>query len=103
MAVRRRRRNRARRFIAPVATMVLLSYFGFHALNGKHGLRAQIVMTAKEKTLRTTLAARTAKREALEQRLALLQDGSMHRDMIDEFARRQLNMTQTRDVVFLVD
>jgi cell division protein FtsB len=37
----------------------------------------------------------------LEARVALLQEGSMERDMLDEHARRSLNRAHTDEVVIL--
>ena len=103
MSVRRRRRNPLTRFIAPVATIAMLSYFGFHALNGQHGLRAQIVMTQKEADLRATLAERKQARAELQRQLALLQDGTMNRDMVDEHARRELNLLRSDEMVIFIN
>lgn len=103
MSVRRRRRNPLTRFIAPVATIAMLSYFGFHALNGQYGLRAQMVLSQTESDLRLILAERKETRAKLESQLALLQDGTMNRDMVDEHARRELNLLRNEEMVIFFD
>jgi cell division protein FtsB len=103
MSVRRRRRSPFRRFIAPVATLAILAYFTFHAFNGQYGLHAQIVMAQKEVELRAQLDTLRATREDLERRIALLQDGNLNRDMVDEHARRQLNLARSDEMVIFID
>ncbi len=47
------------------------------------------------------LASLTRERESLERQIALLQDGSIERDMLDEQARLQLNYSSKRDLSIL--
>ena len=103
MPVRRRKRNPLTRFITPVATMMLLGYFGFHALNGSHGLRAQVGMNARAAVLSEELHDVRARREAIERRLFLLADGSMDRDMVDEQIRYRLAMARADEIIVQLD
>lgn len=98
----RQYRNRKRvRLIVPALAALFLAYFGFHVVNGSFGLRAKDVFEAEKIKLETTLVAETARREALERRIALLRDGSIERDMLDEQVRRALNYSGPNDVVIL--
>jgi cell division protein FtsB len=51
--------------------------------------------------LRSELAQLEAERFALEKKTAMLRDGSLERDMIDEQARRLLGVTRSREIVIL--
>lgn len=102
MAVRKRKKRSLSRFIAPLATMVILGYFGFHAFNGQYGIRAQLAMEVRLDELEKKLAARTAVRDHLEARVAMLSDGTMEKDMVDQYVRAQLNMVREDEIVLLM-
>ena len=99
--VRKRRRTSLARFIAPVMTLVILGYFGYHAMNGHYGIRAQVVMQKKLVALEGELLERTAVREKLEARVKMVRDGSMEKDMVDEQIRRQLNMLREDEIALI--
>ncbi|MEE9374773.1 MAG: septum formation initiator family protein [Rhizobiaceae bacterium] len=99
MAYRSRRRRSLTRFIAPLASLMILGYFGFHALNGQYGIRAHLAIEAQTIKLEGRLAERTAVRQDLETRVALLREGSMEKDMVDEYVRAQLNMVRSDEIV----
>ena len=99
--VRSRKRNPLSRFIAPVMTLVILGYFGYHAMNGHYGIRAQVAMQKKLVKLEGELAARTAVREKLEARVRMVRDGSMEKDMMDEQIRAKLNMLREDEVAII--
>ena len=101
MAIRRRKRNPLTRFIAPLATLMILGYFGFHAFNGQYGIRANLAMQAHKKVLEEKLTERTAVREKLEARVALLREGTMEKDMVDQYVRAQLNMVREDEIVLM--
>lgn len=98
----RQYRNRRRvRLIMPALTALFLAYFGFHVVNGSFGLRANETFEAEKARLESTLIAERGEREALERRIALLRDGSIERDMLDEQVRRSLNYVGPNDLVIL--
>jgi len=101
MSVRRRKSRSLTRFIAPLATLLILGYFGFHAFNGHYGVRARIAVEQQIAGLEKELAERTAAREKLERRVKLIRDGSLEKDMVDEQVRRQLNMVRPHEIVLL--
>ena len=101
MSIRRNHRFSFMRFVAPLATMLLLGYFGFHAFNGHYGVRAHLVMQSRIEMLESRLAERTKQRKLLESRVALLDEGSMERDTVDEHIRRQLNMARNDEIVLI--
>ncbi len=101
MTVRSRKRRSLTRFIAPLMTMMLLGYFGFHAFNGQYGSRAHLAMQILIVDLQEKLEERTAIREKLEARVALLREGSLEKDMVDQFARQQLNLLRVDEIVLM--
>ena len=103
MAIRSRKRTSIARFIAPLASFVILGYFGFHAFNGQYGIRANLVMQQRIGDLEAKLNQRTLAREKLEARVALLREGSIEKDMVDQYVRSQLNMARPDEIVLFVD
>ena len=85
----------------PVLTALFLGYFGFHVVHGSYGLRAKDAFEAEKAKLAETLKGKREYRESLERRIALLRDGSIERDMLDEQVRRALNYAGPNDVVVL--
>ncbi len=102
MAIRSRRRLTLSRFIAPLATLLILGYFGFHSLNGQYGIRAHLAMQAKTVRLEAKLVERSNVRKKLESRVALLREGSMEKDMVDQYVRAQLNMVREDEIVLMM-
>ncbi|MEL6966952.1 MAG: septum formation initiator family protein [Pseudomonadota bacterium] len=101
MAVRRRRSKNFARFITPIATLLILGYFGFHAFNGHYGVRARIAMEQQIAVLEQEKADKTKLRLELENRVKLIRDGSLERDMVDEQVRAQLGMAKPDEIVIL--
>ena len=101
MWTRHRKRRKLGRLIVPVISAMVLSYFGYHSIHGGFGLKAQERMLVERADLETRLVAVRAEREELEKRVALLKDGSIERDMLDEQARRALNLARPDDLVIL--
>jgi cell division protein FtsB len=101
MWTRQRRHNSLPRLILPVSTALFLSYFGYHALYGGNGLYSKHIVEQQTRELQAKLDALTAQRAALQQQVALLSDGTVEKDMLDEQARRALNMAQPGELVIL--
>ena len=101
MWTRQRRQNSAPRLILPVLTALFLTYFGYHALYGGNGLYSKHIVEEQTKELQAKLDVLTDKREELQQEVALLSDGTVEKDMLDEQARRALNMAQPDELIIL--
>ena len=101
MWTRQRRHNSLPRLILPVSTAVFLTYFGYHALYGGNGLYSKHIVEAQTRELQAKLDGVSARRTALQQQVALLSDGTVEKDMLDEQARRALNMAQPGELVIL--
>ena len=102
MVLRRKKRRTLARFIAPLATLVIVGYFGFHAFNGQYGIRANLAMQKRMVELKGELAGLTKQRQTLEERVKLLRDGSMEKDMVDQHVRSQLNMVREDEIVLFI-
>ncbi len=80
---------------------MFLSYFGYHALYGGNGLYSKHIVEEQINDLQAKHEALRAAREALQKEVALLSDGTVEKDMLDEQARRALNVAQPGELVIL--
>ncbi|MFZ2102797.1 MAG: septum formation initiator family protein [Oricola sp.] len=101
MWTRQRRRSPYRHLVLPILTSGVLAYFGHHAITGSLGLASSQQYEAEIAALQSELDALETKRAALERKTAMLRDGSLERDMIDEQARRLLGVTRANEIVIL--
>jgi cell division protein FtsB len=101
MWTRQHRQRNLGRLILPVITIAFLSYFGFHAWHGDYGINAKYALEERTAGLQTQLDTVRSQRVALETRVRLLRDGSIEKDMLDEQARRALNLSHTDELVIL--
>ncbi|WP_173931742.1 septum formation initiator family protein [Chelativorans sp. Marseille-P2723] len=99
MWTRHHKRRNTGRLITPVIAAVVLSYFGFHAYQGDYGLKAKERLSEKIVVLETELATLERTRGRLEERLSLINDGTLERDMLDEQIRRSLNLVQENEIL----
>ena len=96
-----------RRKIAPGQNFVLLiclflmSYFAYHAIKGKHGLEARSSLYSQALSLEHKLAGLEAAQFRLERNIALMSDGSIDHDMLEEKARELLNFSRPDDIIIL--
>ncbi|MAY61446.1 MAG: cell division protein [Rhizobiales bacterium] len=103
MRTKFRKRKAYGRLVVPFLSLICFSYFGFHALHGTFGLESASHLEVRRAELAAELAALEAEREALEKRVALMSDGSMEADMLDERARYMLNVARPDEVVYFID
>ena len=89
--------------IRPLALMLFVFYFGYHALHGERGLYA--LVRERRELAELTHEYNTAKqdREKLELRVSHLRDGSVDKDLLDEQMRRMLGVMDKNEVVVLLD
>jgi cell division protein FtsB len=87
------------RFVLPLITVAFLSYFGYHSLNGDLGLVATETFERQRLERLSSLQNLTEKRQGLERQVQLLSDGSLEKDMLDEIARYQLNVSRQDEIV----
>ncbi|WP_412058476.1 FtsB family cell division protein [Bartonella sp. DGB2] len=90
------------RFILPILTLGVVSYFGYHIYHGEYGLYAQQKIENHISHLQAELGQLHEKRQAIEKRVALLRDGQIEKDMLDEYARRNLNLSLPNERTILI-
>lgn len=100
---RHHRQRNTGRLIVPVITAAFLSYFGFHAYHGEYGIYSKYQTEDRIVEAKKRLDATTLERKELEQRVQLLHDGTIEKDMLDEYARRTLGYTRADEVTIMID
>lgn len=96
-------RGFARALCGPLVVAFILSYFGYHIVQGDRGLLAmweleQRIEAAQQEKLRTQTV-----RANWEQKVALMAPTQVDRDMLEEQARRLLNFGYKDEIVILFD
>ena len=95
-------KRKARAVLSTGLWAVLMAYFGYHAVQGEHGLLARNALSAQVAEARTTLADLQAERQRLEAAVGLMAPDAVDRDMLDERARAMLNYAHPNDVVIFL-
>ena len=91
------------RLIIPAVSALFLAYFGFHAYHGEFGIFSKYQLEARAAELNIELAKAKAQRVELERRVQLLHDGTLEKDMLDEQARRALNLSHADEITIMLD
>ena len=86
----------------PALCAVVLTYFGFHAYHGEYGINSKYKLQARTAELQAQLDAVSERRIELERRVQLLHDGTLEKDMLDEQARRALNVAHPDEVIVMI-
>lgn len=102
MWTRQHKQRNTGRLIVPLLCAAFLAYFGFHAYHGEFGIYSKYRLQTQAAELEAQLASIKARRVEMEQRVQLLHDGSMEKDMLDEQARRALNLSLPDEVIVMV-
>ena len=102
MWTRQHKQTNAGRLIVPSLCALFLSYFGYHAYHGAFGINSKAKLQAQVAGLQEQLASVKARRMEIEQRVRPLHDGSLEKDMLDEQARRTLNVTSADELVIML-
>ena len=103
MWTKQKRKSIRGRFVLPILTAAFLSYFGFHAYHGEFGINSKYVIEARAAVLQADLEQIRAKRVEMERRVQLLHDGSIEKDMLDEQARRALDLSRSDEITIMRD
>ena len=101
MATRQRRKSRVRPLLVPATCLLLLGYFGYHAVEGDYGYHALQKLNARKIHLGDELAHLKNERRALDRRVALMRPESLDPDIIEERARLTLGVVHIGDIVIL--
>ena len=87
------------RLVTPVLAAAFLSYFGYHVVNGDLGLEAAKRFEQRRIERLAELEVLVKQRKELEREVALMSDGSLEKDILDEKARYALNVSRTDEIV----
>jgi len=85
--------------LAPALGACLVAYFGYHAVQGDHGLIARNNLAVQVEEARATLKGLERERTSMEERAALIDPQHVDLDMLDERARVMLNYANPDEVV----
>jgi cell division protein FtsB len=99
MWTKHHKKRKLGRFVMPLIAVAFLSYFGYHSIHGEFGLKATEKFDRQRVERQARLDQLTEQRKTLEKEVALLSDGSLERDMLDEKARFALNMSRADEIV----
>jgi cell division protein FtsB len=102
MVVRTRIRALLRQLALLVGAAAAITYFGFHAFGGDHGIMAQRHYDEQKEQLSNELDQLQRERRGLERRIALLKADSIDPDVLEEKSREMLGLTNRDDVVVLL-
>ncbi len=94
-------RNRARFVVGPVLGVCAVGYFAYHVVHGDRGLIAWWNFKQRVATAKQALAQSQEERGRLENRVRLLNPGSLDPDMLEERARVMLNYGHADELVIL--
>ncbi len=102
MWTRQHKQRNTGRLIVPMISALFLAYFGFHAYHGEFGIYSKYQLEARAAELRQRLDTLRGQRMQLEHRVKLLHDGTLEKDMLDEQARRALNLSQSDEITIML-
>ncbi|MTJ84036.1 MAG: septum formation initiator family protein [Telmatospirillum sp.] len=94
-------RRRARHVIGPFIGLTAVVYFAYHTVQGDRGLLAWWRLTQEIKQAEETLAQLEETRDNLDHRAQLLRPEHLDADMLEERARKMLNMGRDDEVIIL--
>ena len=94
-------RARARYVLGPLLGVLAVGYFAFHVVHGDRGLIAWWNFKQRVAAAKAALEGSRAERELLENRVRLLNPGSLDPDMLEERALLMLNFGHYDDNVIL--
>ena len=103
MWTRHHKNRNTGKLIVPVISVLFLAYFGFHAYHGEFGIYSKYQLEARAAELNAELAGIRAARLQMERRVQLLHDGTLEKDMLDEQARRALNLSHADEITIMLD
>ncbi|MHC5306873.1 FtsB family cell division protein [Bartonella sp. LJL80] len=101
MWTKQKRRSIKGRFVLPLMTIGVLGYFGYHIYHGEYGLYSRVKVEQHIDSLNAELTKLETERLGIEKKVALLKDGHIERDMLDEYARKNLNLSKPNELVIL--
>lgn len=102
MWTRQHKQTNTGRLIIPSLCVAFLAYFGFHAYHGEFGIYSKYRLEARTVDLQARLDSIKARRVDLERRVQLMHDGTLEKDMLDEQARKALNLSHADEITIML-
>ncbi|MDG4884642.1 septum formation initiator family protein [Mesorhizobium sp. WSM4884] len=102
MWTRQHKQRNTGRLIIPSLCVLFLAYFGFHAYHGEFGIYSKYRLQAQAAELQAQLDTVKARRVDLERRVQLMHEGTLEKDMLDEQARKALNLSQPDEIIIML-
>lgn len=102
MWTRQHKQTNTGRLIVPAISALFLAYFGFHAYHGEFGIYSKYQFEARAAELQARLDVIQGQRIELERRVQLLHDGTLEKDMLDEQARKALNLSHADEITIML-
>ncbi|MCF6321065.1 MAG: septum formation initiator family protein [Rhizobiaceae bacterium] len=99
MATRQKFNSRFTGLAIPIVCLIILGYFGFSAFQGNLGVKSRSMMDRQSLDLQFDLTRLRQERMELQRRVALLRDGLVEKDMLDQQARYMLNLAKANELV----
>ena len=96
-------RRRLRHAAVPVICACAVVYFGYHAIQGDHGLITYFRYGQYIGTLQSEYDRTVSERESLEHRVSLLRSNSLDPDLLEERAMDVLGFAHPNDRVIYLD
>ncbi|TIL67721.1 FtsB family cell division protein [Mesorhizobium sp.] len=102
MWTRQHKQRNTGRLIIPSLCVAFLAYFGFHAYHGEFGIYSKYRLQAEAVDLQGKLDAVKARRLDLQRRVQLMHQGTLEKDMLDEQARKALNVSHADEITIML-
>ncbi|WP_336294156.1 FtsB family cell division protein [Bartonella sp. CB169] len=102
MWTKQKRRSIRMRFVLPFITVGVLSYFSYHIYHGEYGLYSLIEVNRHIVELEEELHKVESEKIFIEKRIALLRNGHIEKDMLDEYVRGSLNFSKPNELTILI-
>lgn len=101
--IRTREPLRLRHALLPLVCLIVIGYFAYHAVYGRHGFINWLAIQNQVDTKEQQLADLRATRQRLDRQVSLLRPESVDPDLLDERARATLGFANSGDVVIFTD
>jgi len=102
MWTRQKRQSNKARLILPCLSVGVVLYFSYHIYQGAYGLGARENTVRQIGLLKGELEHWREKNAVLRERASLLKEGSIEKDMLDEYARRHLNVSRPNELIIML-
>lgn len=95
-------RRHAKQIVAPVIGIAAITYFGYHTIQGEHGILTWLHLSNQVKQANHTLNGLETARSKLANRVRLLHPDHLDLDMLDEQARRLLSLGRRDELLVFI-